>query len=430
MTIFQKQDQDHEEQQKQQQEQHQRSCDKKKKEVICTTTNKNKNKNKNKYNRNNNSNGIILFEEKTYVGDVDDDNVRVEVEEVGLQQAEAEEVTEDVVGLVEVETEVPLHIAVRQCWPKLFPTKSSSKKYIRKGLFTVASLCETKVVEEKVAAENTYYQKGKCDTKIKIGDIIRRKIQKGEQQQKQQKGGGQDAVQQHFRNRGTSTSEILQRAIGGKLCIAYIDQYIAVVVKPYGMPVNKVNVNVQIQRSTHQQQQQQQKVISLHELLLHCMPQTQQTQTPHSRTHQLRKHMEYIGHPIVGDRKYKDLNKNGIHNNNNSKSKSKRRIDKISSDDDNGGIISYLKEVEEEAVSASALSSIVDDVDVAVNIASASGSGGGGATAAASASASASDYHVFAKDSETYIDRSKGTLKVKIDMPIEMKQLLLRSLEN
>ena len=46
----------------------------------------------------------------------------------------------------------------------------------------------------------------------------------------------------------------------------------------------------------------------------------------------------------------------------------------------------------------------------------------------ATTSASASDNHVFAKDSETYIDRSKGTLKVKIDMPIEMKQLLLRSL--
>ena len=144
---------------------------------------------------------------------------------------------------------VTLPSAVRSCWPDLFPTMSSAKKSIRKGIF---------FVRQKTAT------KGKCDTQVAVGDTIVRKLPNQES---------------HFRTRGPSTEEIIDRALGGKLRIAYLDEQVAVVIKPHGMPVHKVHGNdikdeddggdTALDKTNARQRS---KLVSMHELLLHCLP--------------------------------------------------------------------------------------------------------------------------------------------------------------
>ena len=238
----------------------------------------------------------ILFEEKTYYDDGYDAGGDVGVESPSLRSASLGNVIAAVTTNDRAISEaisapaVPLPIAVRQCWPKLFPTISSAKKSVRKGSFTV---CTSRIVStpgEGTATATTadnknengghsdHYRKGKCDTKIHSGDSIRRKLPR------MGRGG-----EQHFRKRGSSTADVIHRAIGGKLRVAYIDQYIAVVVKPHGMPVHKVisttttntTTDSIADNSSDRRGNQSSNIIvsnapvSMHELLLHCIPQLQ-----------------------------------------------------------------------------------------------------------------------------------------------------------
>jgi 23S rRNA-/tRNA-specific pseudouridylate synthase len=264
---------------------------------------------------------------------------------------------------------VPLPVAVRSCWPDLFPTMSSAKKSIRKGIFFVKHSNENansksnlnsnananasrpnkikanKRINSTIRGKEwkkidlTDYQndddqqlllspqKGKGDTRIFVGDTLLRKLlpatsttvvmtddpnndddnNNAQQRQYQQL--------QRFRTRGPSTDDVISRAIGGKLQLAYLDPHLAVVVKPHGMPVQKVLLLPVTDRksggkagtvvaattatandndgvdSSSKNSSNNSRVISMHELLLHCLPpllprpqrpQQQQQQSPHS----------------------------------------------------------------------------------------------------------------------------------------------------
>jgi len=209
---------------------------------------------------------------------------------------------------------VSLPVAVRSCWPKLFPTMSSAKKTIRKGIvFVNHNTTNTNTNTSASAKQNRPHtvqnpsggggemndskgnnnnnnnnnihddgqnpRKGKCDTFVVVGDGILRKL---------------PSTNDEFRNRGPTTNEIVARAIGGNLNVAYLDRYLAVVVKPHGMPVHKIvdrdggsGVAVHVAATANDNASDREdarggdssnkssissKVVSMHELLLHCLP--------------------------------------------------------------------------------------------------------------------------------------------------------------
>ena len=179
--------------------------------------------------------------------------------------------------------------AVRCLWgDTLFPSKTSAKKSIRKGMFSVLRRDDNDE-EATATAASCPYVRGRCDTRIAVGDRLRRVVV---YQRKHVSRATWDNTT------GSSTADVLRRAIGGKLRIAYRDAALAVVIKPQGMPVPK------LKRQQQQQPQQPPKttkmtttkkvredpgttnperndadtdtpIVSLYELLLHCMPQPQ-----------------------------------------------------------------------------------------------------------------------------------------------------------
>jgi len=200
-------------------------------------------------------------------------------------------------------TATALPVALRSCWPKLFPTMSSAKKTIRKGIVFVNHNTNTSAKQNRPHTVQNYSsggggeridskgntnchnnihddgrhpRKGKCDTVVVVGDGILRKLPR---------------TNDEFRNRGPTTNEIVARAIGGKLNVAYLDRYLAVVVKAHGMPVHKVadrdggsgvaadddDDNASDREDARggdssNKSSIRSKVVSMHELLLHCLP--------------------------------------------------------------------------------------------------------------------------------------------------------------
>ncbi len=203
----------------------------------------------------------VFFEERIYRGASNEasNNVVSESKSQAQKRAATKAHPPNAPVTVTVSVSVTLPSAVRSCWPDLFPTMSSAKKSIRKGIFFVRKKTTTK---------------GKCDTQVAVGDTIVRKLPNQESR---------------FRTRGPSTEEIIARALGGKLRIAYLDEHVAVVIKPHGMPVHKVHGNEvrdddddedggdggdgdAIVDKTSENAKQKSKVVSMHELLLHCLP--------------------------------------------------------------------------------------------------------------------------------------------------------------
>ena len=220
---------------------------------------------------------------------------------------------------------VALPVAVRSCWPDLFPTMSSAKKSIRKGIFFVrhsnedanasanenasASSSPNKIEASANGSANGRQdsQKGKCGTRIVVGDTLLRKlpassVADGDDDNADQQQLSQSS--QRFRIRGQSTEDIIACAIGGKLKLAYLDPHLAVVVKPHGMPVQKVLVppasqspssspavtnnndckcgtivataattaTANTDTNDNDSSKNNSRVISMHEMLLHCLP--------------------------------------------------------------------------------------------------------------------------------------------------------------
>ena len=116
-----------------------------------------------------------------------------------------------------------LPAAVAQCWPKDYPTPSSAKRGIRKGLFSV----------------NGAKRKAKCGVHVNQGDTIKRKIPRG------------DNYKKHAPPQFITQSE---------LQVAWLDPMLAVVVKPQGMSVGN-------HRDTTSEG-------SMHQLLLFSLPPT------------------------------------------------------------------------------------------------------------------------------------------------------------
>ena len=281
------------------------------------------NRKQNSNHNHNNHHQKPIFEETIYRGVVGLDGVLE-----ATTSATTDLMNDNVNGIVSHinHDSVTLPIAVRSCWPDLFPTMSSAKKSIRKGIFFVRHSSENATANE-IATEQSNGngkkssspnktktnasanrmrdpQKGKCDTRIFVGETLLRKLPASvadrprnstiddTAQQKQQQ---QQLLQmsQRFRTRGPSTEDIIARAIGGKLKLAYLDPHLAVVVKPHGMPVHKVLVppppaisnTVDCKRGTtvaanttdnathdNDSSKNSSRVISMHELLLHCLP--------------------------------------------------------------------------------------------------------------------------------------------------------------
>lgn len=211
----------------------------------------------------------ILFEEKIYNGA----KIRT-LNDSQIQQASAaanellldRSNTEKAISAPKL---VTLPSAIRSCWPDLFPSVSSAKKSIRKGAFFVRRQTGSDNNEKELEL------KGKCDTKVFIGDTIFRKVP--------------NYLEPRFRSRGPSTEEIIGRAVGGKLRIAYLDKDLAIVVKPHGMPGHKFHAGTNHnngddddgdqktnQKSTEAKDinndDNSSRLVSMHELLLHCLP--------------------------------------------------------------------------------------------------------------------------------------------------------------
>ncbi len=158
---------------------------------------------------------------------------------------------------------------VKRYWPEFFPSMSSVKKSIRKGIFYVEHHKRNQMSME--TADNQHQesfgplQKGKCDTPVLPGDAILRKLPPNHRQQ-----------EPRYKTHGPSTKQILSRTIGGKLQIAYLDPHLAVVIKPHGMPVQKILVNENHEEeetsSTSNNNGIIHRPVSMYELLLHCLP--------------------------------------------------------------------------------------------------------------------------------------------------------------
>ena len=232
-------------------------------------------------------NKLIEFEEKTYRGILATESTTA-ANSHGTKDSEPSNASADSTNNAISSATLPS--VVRNYWPQLFPSMSSAKKSIRKGIFFVKQQQNRPISMNTTNTETNHtksndnqqhkqfgsLQRGRCDTMILPGDIILRKLPNNK-------------AEPRYKSHGPSTQEILQRTIGGKLQIAYLDPYLAVVVKPHGMPVQKILVDESQEEDEYEQEEEEMigsepnnsaskrnntahRPVSMHELLLHCLP--------------------------------------------------------------------------------------------------------------------------------------------------------------